>query len=195
MVIFDDGLQDKNISYNLQFVCFDTDKWIGNGNLIPSGPLREKLDSLKKYDGVFLKNDSENSSDKIEIIKKYNPEIEVFETFYEINNLKKFNMKDKFLIFSGIGNPTSFKKILLKNNFNIVEEVIFPDHHNYSKIDINKIIHYAKEINAKIITTEKDYVKVSKINFEDINYLEVDLKIKNEQKLIDFIKTKINEKH
>ena len=48
-LIFDDGLQDKNLSYNLQIVCFDSYDWIGNGKLIPSGPLRENLDSLKKY--------------------------------------------------------------------------------------------------------------------------------------------------
>ena len=53
VVIFDDGLQDKSISYNLQFVCFDTETFVGNGLLIPSGPLREKLNSLKKYDCVF----------------------------------------------------------------------------------------------------------------------------------------------
>ena len=56
LLVFDDGLQDRNISYDLQCVCFDVDKWIGNGNLIPSGPLREKISSISKYDAVFLKN-------------------------------------------------------------------------------------------------------------------------------------------
>ena len=47
ILIFDDGLQDRNINYDLKFVCFNSNKWIGNGRLIPSGPLREKIDSLK----------------------------------------------------------------------------------------------------------------------------------------------------
>ena len=44
------------MSYDLKFVCFDSSNWIGNGNLIPAGPLRESLKSLKKFDAVFLKN-------------------------------------------------------------------------------------------------------------------------------------------
>ena len=55
VLIFDDGLQDRTLKYNLNFVCFDAKNFIGNGCLIPSGPLREKLDSLKKYDCVFSK--------------------------------------------------------------------------------------------------------------------------------------------
>ena len=49
-------------------MCFDIQNWIGNGHLLPSGPLREKLNSLKKYDIVFLKGNSENSDIK-EIIR------------------------------------------------------------------------------------------------------------------------------
>ena len=69
MIIFDDGLQDKNISYDLQFVCFDSERWIGNGNLIPSGPLREKISSLKKYDAVFLKHHDEQYNFILDTIK------------------------------------------------------------------------------------------------------------------------------
>ena len=60
-VIFDDGLQDKNINYDISIVCFNSKNWVGNGMLIPSGPLREKIDSLKKYDVVFL-NGNNNSN-------------------------------------------------------------------------------------------------------------------------------------
>ena len=54
VAIFDDGLQDRSINYNLKFVCFNRSKSIGNGFLIPAGPLREKIKSLKKYDAVFI---------------------------------------------------------------------------------------------------------------------------------------------
>ena len=45
VAIFDDGLQDKSINYDLEFVCFNNIKCIGNGLLIPAGPLREKINS------------------------------------------------------------------------------------------------------------------------------------------------------
>ena len=49
VAIFDDGLQDMTIDYDLSFVCFNNLNWIGNGMTIPSGPLRENLENLKKY--------------------------------------------------------------------------------------------------------------------------------------------------
>tara|TARA_B100001063_G_C16765368_1_gene558312 strand:- start:1042 stop:1992 length:951 start_codon:yes stop_codon:yes gene_type:complete len=195
VIIFDDGLQDRNLDYDLKFVCFDCKNWIGNGSLIPSGPLREELRSLKKYDAVFLKDKNLNDDKIINSIKIHNQNIKIFYTYSKPLNLNKFDVNDKYLIFSGIGNPGSFKNILLNNNLKIIEEIIFPDHFNYKKEDIDRIKSKATEIGAKIITTEKDYVKISKINSSSINFLEYDLKINNENELIDFIKLKLYEKN
>jgi len=192
-LIFDDGLQDKNLSYNLQFVCFDSCDWIGNGKLIPSGPLREKILSLKKYDAVFLKNTESIEPNIINTIKKINPEIKIFETKYKILNLNKFNLSKKYLVFSGIGSPTNFKKTLIKEGFNIVDEINFPDHFNYKKKDIDFIKNYANKLGAQIITTEKDFIKISNDINKNINFLEVKLEIKNEIELINFLKLKLYE--
>ena len=54
IAIFDDGLQDRSINYDLNFVCFNNIKFIGNSLLIPAGPLREKIESISKYDVVFI---------------------------------------------------------------------------------------------------------------------------------------------
>ena len=196
IIIFDDGLQDKKIHFDTRIVCFDIQNWIGNGYLLPSGPLREKLNSLKKYDIVFLKGNSENSdiNEIIRSIKNQNSKIEIFQTYYQPVNLEKFDKKSNYLIFSGIGNPNSFKETLSLNNINIIEEMIFPDHNIYTDEDINIIKSKAKNLNAKIITTEKDYVKLSEKNRDGIDFLEIDLIIKNEKRLIDLIKLTVNEK-
>ena len=190
IIIFDDGLQDKKLDFDLKFVCFEAENWIGNGKLIPAGPLREKISSLKKYDAVFLK-DSELNKNVQEIIKNYNQNIEIFHTSYQIKNFHIFDLSKKFLVFSGIGNPKNFMNILNKNNFKIIDQIIFSDHYNYKQEDINFIKNRAKKINAEIITTEKDFVKISKFDNKNINFLEIDLKIENEKKLINFIKKKI----
>ena len=190
IIIFDDGLQDKKLDFDLKFVCFEAENWIGNGKLIPAGPLREKISSLKKYDAVFLK-DSELNKNVQEIIKNYNQNIEVFHTSYQIKNFRNFDLSKKFLVFSGIGNPKNFMNILNKNNFKIIDQIIFSDHYNYKQEDIDFIKNRAKKINAEIITTEKDFVKISKFDNENINFLEIELKIENEKKLINFIKNKI----
>ena len=193
VVVFDDGLQDRNISYDLRFICFDGEKFVGNGCLIPSGPLREKISSLKNCDGVFLKADNEISVTQSNIIKKHNPNIQIFETYFEITNLDKFNLTKNYLMFSGIGNPQSFKNTLIKNKFNIIDEIVFSDHHNYERLEIENIIKHAKNINAEIVTTEKDFVKITQLNSKNIDFINVKLNIKNEQNLINFLKNKINE--
>ena len=191
IIIFDDGLQDKALRYDLNFVCFDTLNWIGNGNLIPAGPLREKINSLKKFDAVFLKNISKPNNKIIRIIKKINPKIKIFNTRYKILNFNNFSLKDKYLIFSGIGNPDSFFKILKMNNFLIKDQFIFPDHYSYTEKDFLNIIERSKELNTKIITTEKDFIKIPKRYQKKIKCLKVDLDINNQKKLINFINEKI----
>lgn len=191
VVIFDDGLQDKSINYDLQFVCFNSEKWIGNGCLIPAGPLREKINSISKYDAIFLNGNEENTLEQKKIIRKYNSNIKIFETYYSPINMDKLNLEDKYLIFSGIGNPDSFKKTLLKNKINIIKEVNFPDHYQYTTKDIDKIKVFAKNLNAKILTTKKDYIKIEKKDTYGIDFLEIDIIIKNENELIEFIKKRL----
>ena len=193
ILIFDDGLQDKKISYDIEFVCFDQKNWLGNGLLLPSGPLREKIKSLKKYSCVFLKKNGEDISNKIQLIKNINPNIKIFYTHFEPLNIDQFDKSEKYLIFSGIGNPNDFKSLLIKNKLNIIDEIIYPDHYMYNESDIIRIKKYANNLGAKIITTEKDYVKISHLDKEDIDLLEVDLIIENEKELTDFIKEKFHE--
>ena len=195
LLIFDDGLQDKELDYNIKAVCFDSEAWIGNGQLLPSGPLREKLDSLKKYDIVFLKENYSDLEDIFKIIKFYNSSIKIFVTQYKINNLSKFNLSDNFLIFSGIGNHDNFRKLVLKKNFRIIKEIVFPDHYNYNNEEISNIISIAKKLNAKILTTEKDFVKIPEEYKKKIDFIEIDLIIKDEIKLINFLKLKLNENY
>ena len=197
LVIFDDGLQEKKIDYDLKFVCFDSKNWIGNGLIIPSGPLREEINSLRKYDGVFLKvTNTSIDLNKIKLtIKNINPKIEVFDTYVKIKNIESLELSDKYLIFSGIGNSTSFKEILEYYNFNVVEEKIFADHYDYKIQDIQKILEISKNKDLKILTTEKDYIKIPEDLKSEINFIEIDLEIPKKDKLIKFVKSKIDERN
>ena len=188
VAIFDDGLQDRSINYDLKIVCFNDLKLIGNGFLIPAGPLREKINSISKYDMAFINgNEVDNTKLKL-LLKSYNANIEIFETNYKAINIKEFNIKDEYMVFSGIGNPESFRQILINNNIKITKEIIFPDHYNYTHKDIDQIKYQAKKLNLKILTTEKDYIKIKSIDNNDIRYLKVELDIKNEDRLINHLK-------
>ena len=193
IIIFDDGLQDKKLDYNLKFVCFDAITWIGNGQIIPAGPLRENLDSLKKYHAIFLNNYDESIKEIHDKLLSINPKLKIFKSRYLIKNIDQLDKNSKYLIFSGIGNPQNFRKILENSNFKVVNEIKFPDHYNYSKSDLEKIINTAIKNNLKILTTEKDYVKIPTNFKSQIKYVEIDLDLFNETEIINYIENKLNE--
>ena len=96
------------------------------------------------------------------------------------------------MAFAGIGIPLNFYKTLTNNGIKIVKLLEYPDHHMYSHDDIKKILYTAKRLDAKIITTEKDYAKLIKTFPErNIYYLQMELKIKNADGLISLLKGKI----
>jgi len=195
IIIFDDGLQDKYIDYDIKFVCFDSLSGFGNGNLIPAGPLREDLLSIKRFDAVFIKKIKKKNQKIINDIKKINPRIKIFNTQFKIKNKKNLNLSKKYLVFSGIGNSDGFYKFLKNENFKILKLLKYPDHYKYRNDDLKKIIDIAKKQSASIITTEKDFTKIPGKYRKKIKYIEVDLIIENELSLIKFIKSKIYEKH
>ena len=191
VAIFDDGLQDKRINYDISFVCFNIKNWIGNGLSLPSGPLRENLKNLKKYDAVFLNGNGEEMLPIQKILKEVNPNIKIFVGRYLPLNVEEIDQDQNYVAFSGIGNPESFTETLLKNKFKIVKKINFPDHYFYSDLEITKIKETAKNLNAKVITTEKDYNRLNELNSENIECLKIELKIVNENELINFLNNKL----
>ena len=187
IAIFDDGLQDKSINYDISFVCFNTINWIGNGMTIPSGPLRENISNLKKYENVFLNGNLENIDTIKREIYKINSKINIYIGKYEPLNLNEFNKENNYLIFSGIGNHKTFVKMLKDYGLNILKDFEFPDHYNYNKNDLKKIFDKANNLNCKIITTEKDFLRLKDENKNKIKYIKSELKIIDEETLIKSI--------
>ena len=188
LAILDDGLQDKKIDYDISIVCFNSTYGIGNGYLLPAGPLREKLEILKKYSAIFLIGEKKNIKLSSKL-KKFNNKI--FYSNYVPINLKNFDRKKSYLYFCGIGNPEEFENTLNKYKFKISKKFIFPDHHNYSNEDLKKIKKIALNDKLEIITTEKDYKRINNNSKKNIKYLKVKLQIENFQKFSNFLKEKL----
>ena len=191
MLIFDDGLQEKKINYDLKIVCFNSLKLDGNGLIIPAGPLRERLDSIKNYDVVLINGDANKETKNfINKIKKINPNIKIFTGKYVPKNYSKLKKK-KFIIFSGIGNPHTFSDTLknLKIKFNGYEK--FPDHYDYKESDLQKLRNLAKIKNCELLTTEKDYFRLKKSFRKKINYLKVELSIKQKKQFYKYLNERL----
>ena len=194
VAIFDDGLQDSSIKYDLEIVCFNNLNWIGNGLTLPSGPLRENINNLKSYKNVFLNGNEESLIAIKEQIKRINPNININSGKYTPLNIGEFDKDQNYLVFSGIGNHKTFVEMLKNNKLKIVSDLEYPDHYQYSKKDFDEIIINAKKFNAHIITTEKDYLRLENLNRNEIFYVKSSLDISDEKNLTNKL-IKLNEKN
>ena len=190
VAIMDDGLQEKSIKYDLTIACFNTSEGIGNGLLLPAGPLRENISAIKNYDAIFLNGEKKNKKLFL-LLKKINNNLKIFEGKYVPLNIKNFNRNKKFLIFSGLGNPEEYERTLKKYKFKIKEKFIFPDHHKFLNSEIKKIKKIAKNNKLEIITTEKDYFRLNNKNKKNIKFLKVNLQIKNIKKFSRFLEERL----
>ena len=186
VAILDDGLQEKSFKYNISIACFNSSDGLGNNFLIPAGPLREVVSEIKNYDAVFL-NGEKNNKKLFNYLKKINRNIKIFKGKYIPTNLRTFNRNSNFLFFCGLGNPSEFEKTLKKYKFKIKDKFIYPDHYDFSDSDISDIKILAKKKNLNIITTEKDYLRLSKKNRKNIKFLKIDLNIKNVKNFSKFL--------
>ncbi len=173
ILILDDGFQYLRLHRNENILILDGEKPFDNGYLLPAGELRELPDSIKRATSIVLSN-SKNPTLKTETlnkIKEYASGKPIIEMNYKIKSFKGINVirtvnpneiKDKKIIaFSGIGNPKSFNDSLIETGLNIIEHIIYTDHHNYEFEDISKLIDIAKKYNIEdLVTTEKDAVKI-----------------------------------
>jgi len=180
-VILDDGLQDFSINKNISIACFTSKQGVGNGQIIPSGPLRNSLFSLKKIDIAMINGNKNKSLEKI--LQKYNKNISIFYTRYTINKPKKFYNK-KYLAFSGIGNNINFLNLLRENNIDYSDYKFFPDHYPYSTKDITLLNNIAKRKKLNLITTEKDFLRINNSQRKNINFVQITLIIKKERLFI-----------
>ena len=185
VAILDDGFQDLSIEKDLSILCFNSRQLIGNGFLIPAGPLRESFNSIKKVDCVLINGDRNIEFENK--INKINKNIKIFYSKYKIKNIENFKNKE-IVAFAGIGNPSNFFHLLKENNINVKKTYSFPDHYNYSENDFSKIIG---DKNMKIITTEKDYFRMNDKQKQNCEFVKVDLEIENKSEFVNLIKNKV----
>jgi tetraacyldisaccharide 4'-kinase len=165
-IILDDGFQDHLIFKNLNILCFDSKNWIGNNNLIPSGPLREPLKAIKEANFIVIKGEKNQIIENE--IKKLSPNIEIIYAENRIENNETLKNKN-FIAFTGIGDPYSFFNTLLNNNIKIIKQIIYPDHFQFTEKNYKVLFQEAENNNCNLITTEKDWVRISK-QFKDKVY-------------------------
>ena len=184
VIIMDDGFQNPGLFKNLSFLVFDGHFGIGNGKIIPAGPLRETFaDGIKRADAlIILGKDIHNLAERTDL--------PVF--FGHTEAAQTVVNRDNVLAFAGIGHPQKFYHTLSQQGLNIVKTIDFPDHHYYTKDEIEKILEQAKQLHAEVYTTGKDFVKIPTLYHKSINVLDISVVWDKPEELLQFIKQKIS---
>lgn len=176
ILLLDDGLQNPTLHKDISILVMDGKQGIGNGYIFPAGPLREDLGrSLAKVDAVvFIGADVHHI---IPLLTK-----PVIRATIQYNNPSP----KKVLAFCGLGFPDKFYDSLRTLGYEIADQQSFEDHHPYSHTEIQQLLRRAEKQNIKLITTEKDLLKIPHKYHEYIEILEMHLQFEN-TKILDHL--------
>ena len=188
IAILDDGLQDYSFDKKISIICFHSTQWIGNGLVIPSGPLRESISKIADVECVMINGPRNLKRERF--LLNINKFLRIFYFKYKLKNIDKFKNK-KIFAFTGIGNPENFFNSLEENKINVVDKKIFPDHYKFNDQDLKKIISQAKTQGAYPATTFKDYMRLKNKFKSKILFTQIEIIINKEKEFHKFLKKSI----
>lgn len=165
-IVMDDGFQNPTIKKDVSILVFDEALGYGNGFLLPAGPLREPRGAVRRADAIIV---IKNSTHK----KNFSLPVGI-PTFFANNfTLSPYENDEKIVAFAGIGYPKKFFRCLT----NVVATRSFADHWQYTDDDLKKLFALADKHKAKLVTTEKDWVRLPDYAREKIKYAKLETKI------------------
>ena len=171
VLIMDDGFQNVSLVKDLSLLVFDGGVGKGNNHLLPAGPLREPLkNALGRADGLILFGE-----DKTSLLSSLPNSMPKFVATAR-PTLDKMELKGhRFLAFAGIGRPQKFFDTLEESGAILAETKVFADHHPYSASEIRSLNERAAILQATLITTEKDAVRLQPNEKIGINILTISI--------------------
>jgi tetraacyldisaccharide 4'-kinase len=157
----DDGFQNPSLVKDLAILLVDGRRGIGNGRVIPAGPLRAPLDiQIARAQALVVVGPPDGAAKVLDTARRHS--VTVFHGRLEAdrNSLAALG-KRKVLAFAGIGNPEKFFTTLTEAGIAVAERSSFPDHHRYTAADAQGLLARAHAQNFVLITTEKDHVRLA----------------------------------
>jgi tetraacyldisaccharide 4'-kinase len=164
VIVMDDGLQNPTLAKDLTIALVDGNRGIGNGEVLPAGPLRASLAfQLSLVDAIIVNGVTQAEERSAESagtwLKQQFPGPVLTATPCAVGDIAW--VKGAHLVaFGGIVNPSRFFKLLAQLGGHIAEELVFPDHHPFSEKDAERTIAVGARHEALLVTTEKDWVRL-----------------------------------
>lgn len=165
VIVLDDGFQHRRLQRDFDLVLIDATNPFGHDHVLPRGLLREPLGGLRRADGLLItRADQTNALNELSSrLQSLAPNIPIYRSRHAMRDLDSIRGK-RIAAFCGIGNPEAFEHQLRGAGADLVAMRAFADHHEYSESDVREIERIARDARAEsIITTEKDWVKLSRL--------------------------------
>ena len=171
-IVMDDGHQNFALAKDLSLVVVDAAAGFGNDRVLPAGPLREPIgQGLSRADAVVLVGDGA-------------PPLADFSGPVLRAQLRPAQKNDlagqRVIAFAGIGRPEKFFATLRDQGAVLIEKLRYADHHTYTAAEIARLNAKARDNDALLITTEKDYVRLTPMHREGIMILPVQARFEDE---------------
>ena len=181
-IVMDDGFQNLSINKDISVVVIDEALGFGNGFLLPAGPMREGRSGLMRADAIIIVRANKKKTKLPDL--KLPSNIPVF--YAENTTLSPYDEDEKLVAFAGIGYPEKFFQQLK----NVVYKKSYADHYQYTEQDIKFLLNLADKKNAKLVTTEKDWVRLPQDVRDKIKFAALDTKI--DKMFFNWLEEKLN---
>ena len=157
-LIMDDGFQSAHIHIDYALLVIDARYGLGNGHVIPGGPLRARLaDQLLFTDAVLKMGDGQAADALVRRAARSGKPI--FEARTRARGRKTFAGK-RLLAFAGIGHPEKFFTTVEQAGGIVALKRPFPDHHFYAEDELADLAAEARKADLGLVTTAKDAVRL-----------------------------------
>lgn len=173
VIVMDDGMQNPQLAKDAVLTVFDGAIGVQNNRILPAGPLRQSLSSAMPSTDLVMINGQDATSlcDHLGNLPCVS-----FDLAPAPSEVEKM-LQGPVFAFAGIGRPKRFFDTLKNQGYQLAGSKGFGDHYQYQETDLADLSQLAKATGARLITTEKDWVRLPKDWQDQVAYLPVRLQI------------------
>ncbi len=192
LIILDDGHQTSGVHKDLSFIVVDSLQGFGNGCVLPAGPLRESRDEgLKRADALVAIATGDRKQETGVRTSFLSPDTCLLTPVFQAHLVPTPLSLTRAVAFCGLGFPQKFFKTLASMGIELASTLPFPDHHFYTEKDLRHLEALSRTHEAPLITTRKDWVKLSPPWQQKVHVLDVALCFDDPDEFYTFIIHKI----
>lgn len=160
VIVMDDGFQNPAVTKDCRLIVIDGDRGIGNGRVLPAGPLRAPLRAqFERTDALVVIGDGRAADAVSAALTARGGSI--FRAHLKPDDSDVAALRGRrVLAFAGIGDPPRFFRTLRSAGIDVVGEKSFPDHHRYTVAALDALVAQAERDALTLVTTQKDFVKL-----------------------------------